>query len=445
MMSSIRVCVRALLLASAPLICGVAYGQATPAASSLSPTVGPSIPTIDGIFHYSLSGSELIQTGYRGSGVGATTVLSGNAGYNSESQVHPFSMVYAGGLMMGNQYSSTATTFQNLALSQGLVKGAWLFGVADSVSYLPQSPTLGLSGIPGVGDLGPYPTQGPGSGPAGGVISSNMTSVSNSLSGNVERRLTALTSISGTGAWTILRYPDSFFGLDNTSYMGQVGLNHRLDARDTVSGGVSYSTFSYGSGIDLTMQTRGINGSFQRVLSHTLSLSVSAGPMWINSSNKVLMPATTTVSANGSLTYVRELTSASLSYNRGVNGGSGVQPGAISDNVNAMIGRSYGREWMASLTANYTRTNGLLNPGAVTGVLTGPEARLYSGGNSNSVYGGLQVSRRLTGSLSAYGSYNIQHQSSTYILESQNAFSGTSHIFGFGITYSPRATRLGMF
>ena len=434
----------AMLAALTPLTSGAALGQARPAATALSPSVGPSLPKIDGVFRYALSASELLQTGY-GSGVGFSTVLSGDANYSSRSEVHPFSMSYAGGLMMGNQYGRTATTFQNFSVSQGLVAGSWLLGVSDSVSYLPQSPTLGLSGIPGVGDLGPYPTQGPGSGPAGGVITNNMTSVTNSLSGNIERRLTALTSISGMGGWTILRYPSSDFGLDNTQKMGQVNLNHRLDLRDTISGGVSYSTFDFGKGIDLSMQTRGINGSFQRVLSRLLSMSISAGPQWINSSNKLLLPNRTTVSVDASLNYVRELTSASLNYSRGVNGGSGVQPGAISDSVGASIGRSYGREWMASLTANYTKSDGLLNPGAFTRPLTGAQALLYSGGNSNSVYGGLQVTRRLTDALSAYGSYNLQHQSTSYILRTQNAFSGTSSTFGFGITYSPRARRLGMF
>jgi hypothetical protein len=424
----------------------VAYGQAAPAATtSLSPAVGPGLPSLDGSFHYALSASELLQTGYNRSGVGFTTSLSGDAAYNNKSAELPFGMIYAGGLLMGNQYQQAVRTFQNLALSQGLVTGKWILGITDSVSYLPQSPTLGLSGIPGVGDLGTLPIQGPGSGPAGGVLTNNSTSVSNSLSGSVERRLTGRTSISGTGSWMILRFPDENTGLGNTQIVGEAGLNHQMDARDTVSGNVNYSVYSYGGGIGLTVLSKGISGAYQRVLSRSLSMSVSAGPEWISGSDSKLIPSRVTTSANLSLSYARETTDASLHYSRGVNGGSGVQPGALSDNISAIIGRSYGRDWMGSVTANYTHSSGLLQ----NGVTVGPEENFasfaYTGGIINLVFGGAQVSRRLGRSLSAYLSYNLQHQSVTNSLAFQNAYSGLTQTVGIGITFSPRSTRLGTF
>jgi hypothetical protein len=420
-----------------------ACAQAAPA-GSMSPTVGPGLPSIDGVFHYALSGSEQVETGYNSSGASYSTSLSGDASYSSRSEARPFSMVYAGGILLGNQYGSSATTFQNFAVSQGLVKGAWLFDISDSVSYLPQSPTTGLSGIPGVGDLGSQPIQGPSTGPAGGILTNNSTNISNGLSGSIERRLTGLTSISGNGSWSILRFPDND-GLDNTQISGELGLNHRINARGTISGNVSYSTFSYGSGINLTVQTRGINGVFQRVLSRTLSVTASVGPQWISSSNGALIPSRVTVATNVGLVYGGRFTNAGLSYLRGVNGGSGVQPGALSDNFTASLGRSYGRDWMASLTANYTRTAGLLQPSALVVAPDLGAALPYAGGSGNTAYGGAQVSRRLGNSFSAYASYNLQHQSIDSSLASQNAFSGLIQTFGIGITFSPRSTRLGQF
>lgn len=426
----------ALLAATASVVCA----QAVPA-STMSPSVGPGLPSIDGIFHYSLSGSEQFQTGYQGSGVTYSTALSGAASYSSRSIARPFSMVYAGGLLLGNEYGSTVTTFQNFAVSQGLVKGAWNFGVSDSVSYLPQSPTTGLSGIPGVGDLGSQPVSGPSSGPAGGILTNNATNVSNALSGNVERRLSERTSVSGSSVWSILRFPDSE-GLDSTQIMGEAGLNHRLDVRDTVSGNVSYSTMSYGSGIDLSIQTLGVNGVFQRVLSRNLSMSASAGPLWIRSSNSALVPSNLTYSADLGLTYTHRYIAGSLSYTRGVEGGSGVQAGVLQDNVSGSIGRTYGRDWMTSLSANYSHSSGLVTNGVA---LISNADLLYSGGTSNTIFGGAQVSRRLTDSLSTYASYNLQHQSIDNSLALQNAFSGFSQTFGVGITFSPRSTRLGQF
>jgi hypothetical protein len=353
-------------------------------------------------------------------------------------------MLYAGGVLFGNQYGQGVRPFQTFAVSQGLVTAAWVFSISDSVSYLPQSPTTGLSGIPGVGDLGSQPIQGPSEGPAGGVLTNSSASISNALSGSVERRITGRTSLSGSSAWTILRFPDSN-GLDNTQISANLGLNHRLDARDTISGSATYATYSYGSGIGLTVQTKGINGSYQRVLSKTLSMSASAGPMWISSSNSVQVPSRVTLSANMSLLYSRRFTTASLVYIRGVNGGSGVQPGALSDTLGASVGRTYGRDWMTSLSANYTRTSGLLQSPVLTGTPPVGVGFLYSGGASKTVYGGAQVSRRLSDSFSAFASYNLQHQSIDSSLAAQNAFSGLSQTVGIGITFSPRSTRLGQF
>jgi hypothetical protein len=418
----------------------VTFAQAVPA-STMSPSVGPGLPSVDGIFHYSLSGSELFETGYQASGLAHSTILSGSASYNSRSVVHPFGMVYSGGLLFGNQYGSTVTTFQNFVVSQGLVKGVWSFGVADSVSYLPQSPTTGLSGLAGLGDIGSEPISGPSSGPAGGILTNNATNVSNALSGNVERRLSDRTSVNGVAAWSILRFPGGE-GLDSQQIMGEGGLNHRLDVRDTVSGNVSYSTMSYGSGIDLSIQTLGVNGAFQRVLSRDLSMNVSAGPLWIRSSNSALVPSNLTYAADLGLTYTHRYIAGSLSYTRGVEGGSGVQAGILQDTVAASIGRTYGRDWMTSLTANYSHSSGLVQNGAT---LISNANFLYAGGKTSTIFGGAQVSRRLTDSLSAYASYNLQHQSIDNSLALQNAFSGLSQTFGVGITFSPRSTHLGQF
>lgn len=449
MTGSVKFCLAILTLtaATASVICA----QAVPA-SSMSPSVGPSLPSIDGVFNYALNGSELFETGESGSGVGTSTAISGDAAYSSGNVARPFSMVYAGGLLLGNQYGNSVTTFQDFAISQGLVKGLWSFGISDSVSYLPQSPTTGLSGIPGVGDLGSQPVQGPSSGPAGGLLTNNSTNISNSLSGNVERRLSTLTSISGTGSWSILRFPDNNgsggtqnSGLDNTQYSGEVGLNHRLDSRDTITGGVVYSTFSYGSGVNLTVQTRGLNVAFQRVLSRKLSLSASAGPQWITSSNSALIPSNLTVATNISLLYAGRSMNGSISYIRGANGGSGVQPGALSDNVSASIGRSYGRDWVASATANYTHTAALLQASALVGAPGLGSSLAYGGGSGDTIFGGAQLTRRLTQSLSAFGSYNLQHQSTSGSLILQNAFSGFIQTFALGVSFSPRSVHLGQF
>jgi hypothetical protein len=398
---------------------------------------------LDGVLHYALSASEVVQYGYYGAGdVTNSSVLSGDVAYTAKSTARPFNLVFAGGVSIGNQGGQGTTTFWNVAASQGYVTRKWVFNISDSFSFLPQSPTTGLSGIPGVGDLGAIPVQGPSEGPAGGVLSFAGNRISNSLGGSAERQLDHATSISGAGSWSVLNFlGDSTNELNNTEVSATVAVNRRLDQRSSASLSAVYSTFTYsGPAANFStpdIETRGINVSYQRLLSRTLSASVSAGPQWVNSSNDLLIPPALNVAASASLSYSRRSTNASVYYSRGVNGGSGVLPGAISDSIGAGLGRSFGRDWVASVSAAYSHTAGLTQLAGIPGA---PSKEIY-----DTVFGGLQVTRRIGTRFSGYLSYGAQNQSSNFFLPGQNALNGTSQTFGIGITYSPRSTRLGQF
>jgi hypothetical protein len=443
----IRVVVSALCLIST--MSSIAYGQAVPAGVSTVDT-GPNPVAPDGVLHYALSASEIVQFGYYGNGeVTGSSVLSGDVAYTSKSVAHPSSLACAIGVLLPNQSGQGVTTYENVSASQGYVTRHWVFNVTDTFSFLPESPTTGLSGVAGVGDVGVIPVQGPAEGPAGGVLTVSGDRIGNTLGGSVERQITPQTSISGAGSWTALRFLDSQAGLDYTMTSGVVAVNHRIDQRNTVSVDAVYSVFDYsGSEAGATrpnFQSRGLNLSYERLVSRTLSVSGSIGPLWVSSSNSALIPSSLDVAGKGSLIYTRRFTHASVFFSRGVNGGSGVLPGALSDVVGFGAGRSYGRDWVVSLSGAYTHTSGLTdlaglnaaegNPASVT-----PVHEIYE-----TVYGGVQVRRRITTNLSGYLSYTAQNQSTNYSLGAQNALSGISQTIGIGISFSPRSTSLGQF
>ncbi len=414
--------------------------QATPTASAgeIRYNPGPTLPLIDGTFHYSLSASELFQTGLNSvSGLTATTSLSGNVEYLSPSSVHPTSLLYSGGILFSNANGQGTQTFQTVTASQGVVGHGWAAGVADTFSFLPQSPTTGLVGVPGLGDIGLQPISDP-SLPAQSVLTNYGKRISNSLSGNVERRLTGRDSISGSANYGILRFIGTDYtggrNLNSNQISGQVGFNHQIDRRSSVSISAQYSTFSYGDNAT-RFNSRGLSLQYSRTLTRSLSFFASAGPQWISSFTAfdpitplvTQVPSRLTVQATAGLSYVRKSSGASLSYSRGVNNGSGVQTGAISDSISASVQRSFNRDWAGSLSSAYTRTSGLVNT------------------NISSVYGGVQVNRRLTNNLSAFAGYTAIHQTYNNTLAARNAFNGISQIFSIGITFSPRRSRLGQF
>jgi hypothetical protein len=427
-----------------------AFGQALPTATEVvtpSPSgTGPRVSWVDGTVHYALSASQIIQSGYYGSGVSGSTGLSGNVAWVSMSQVHPTTLLFSGGVLIGQSGQGTST-YQNVAVSQGLIKGKWIFNVSDSFSFLPQSPTVGLSGIPGVGDVGTVPIPGPSGGPAGGVLTYSGNRIANYLTGDIERRLTGRTSISGAGSWSLLHFLDENAGLDTKTISGDVSINHRINTRNTVSVSAVYSTYDT-TGIyaalppgfpnnTVTYETKGINVSYSRQWTRSLATDFSAGPQWISSSAAQLIPNRLNFYANAGLGYSRQLMNYSLRYTHGVNGGSGVQPGAIADNFNASVGRNFGRDWAASASFSYSRTTGLL--------LLFPNAGSGINGATNTEYGSIQVSRGFTRAISGYVSYTAANQSLNQVLSTQNAFNGLSHTFGIGVTWAPQSKRLGEF
>lgn len=441
----IRIVMSALVL-TANFVC---HAQAVPTAESplMSSSLGPNLPSLDGVVHYALSASEIVQYGYYGPGdVSHSTDLSGDIAYTSKSTVRPFGLLFAGGVILANQSGQGTSSFWNLSASQGYITRHWAFNISDSFSFLPQSPTTGLSGIAGVGDLG-FPVESPTTGPAGGILTTSGDRIGNTLTGSVERQIASNTSVSGSGSWSILHYLDDNAeqGLDNTQITGIVSLNQRLDARSSASLSAVYSDYYFTgpeSGPDEpNFTTRGINLSYSRVLSRSFSANISAGPQWVSSSNGLLIPSAINVAVSAGLSYGYRSTHASVSYSRGVNNGSGVLPGALSDGVSGTVAHTWGRNWLASLSAAYTHTAGL------TQALNG-DSLVSTNEVFDTVYGGGQLTRRISTHFSGYVSYTAQNQSNNnanLLITPFNVLNGTSQTFGVGITFSPRSTNLGQF
>jgi hypothetical protein len=441
----IRIAMSSMLL----ILPSIAAGQAVPTAVVPVSSVGgsPIVPNLDGELHYAVSGSQIVQLGYYGSGeVTSSTALSGDLAYTAKSTTRPFSLIFAGGVLLPNQSGQGTSSFWNVAASQGYTARHWIFNISDSFSFLPQSPTTGLSGIPGVGDLGSIPVQGPVEGPAGGILTVAGNRVQNTLSGSVERQISHATSISGSGSWSILNFLDSKLSqLDSTNVSGSVALNQRFDARSSGSIDAVYSTFTYSGNVIIAgivqpdIETRALNASYQRLLSKSLSVQVAGGPLWINSSNELITPASLNVGATANVGYSRGFTNASVNYSRGVNGGSGVLSGALSDSVYASVGHTYGREYVASLTMGYSHSSGLAQLPTGTNSFV-PVNRIY-----DTFFGGAQLRRAFGPHLSGYVSYTVQSQSDNLPVGAPYAVDGTSHTFGIGVTFTPRSTRLGQF
>jgi hypothetical protein len=412
------------------------FGQALPAAEASPISTGFALPLTAGSLQYAVSTSESLIWGYYGnSGAAATTNVSGDAAYISNSKRDPFSMIFAGGHSWSNT-SQPSYSFFSLSLSQVISFGRWNFVVSDGLSYLPGTPTVGLSGVPGLGDLGVAPVQvGPDTGQ--GVLTDYSSRVSNVASASLGRQITGKTSATASGSYSITRFlgndPYSAGGLDNSSVNAQVGVNHQLDPRTSIGADYAYSTFTFSGntlGVPVAnFRSQTVSGVFTRQMTRKLSINASAGPQWISNDQAGSSSSTGVFAAVGA-SYVTKFGGASLAFVRNTNGGYGVGGGALSDSVSFTLNHTFARVWSAALTSAYTKTTNL--------PLSGLSAYTF-----NTAILGVQTSRALARNLSAYGSYTLQHQSAGGSAVTVDAFNGLSQVLSFGVTYSPMSMHVG--
>jgi hypothetical protein len=407
-------------------------GQAIPAASSNPPSTGFQLPSIAGTMSYSLSANETFTTGYYGgTGTDTSTGVNGNLALITASKLDPFSMVFAGGHYFSTS-AEPAYSFLNLALSQVINLRRWNFILSDAVGYYPSTPSAGLSGIPGTGDLGVVPGVGPvqvGVDTGQGALTPYSTEVSETASVSASRHLTGKTSLQFSGNYNLLDFTGGSAnqGLDSSGEGGSIGLSHAIDHRNTISGNYAYSNYSYQSNqTGFVTQTASL--SYHHDFSRLLSMTMSAGPQWSSSSNNSSIgppiPNSLNAYASVNLSYRARFASYTLSYFHGDNSGGGVLDGARSDSVSFTAARTFARVWRASFTSAYTRTTSLaIQPAGSTAPQT--------------VVTGVQLSRALPHSFSTFASYTLEDQSTATGFD---LFSGLFQVASFGLTYSPRPT-----
>jgi hypothetical protein len=412
------------------ILCLPAFIQAQvesqPPVSNAMPTnnFGFNLPSKIGTLSYSLTGSEQIETGYGGGGVYANTTFSGSLAYLSKSEYNPFSLVYSGGVGFGNvPGTQTAQVYQNLAASQVYRTRSWVFVASDSFSYLPDSPTTGLSGIAGVGDVGVVPVQG-GIGPNQTILTTNSARVSNGLEGSASWQVTPSLDMEGSGNWQVLTFTGSNTGYNTNTISASVGPNYRIDARTSVGASAYYTRQTYPNYQNYLIETEGVSGNFTRAWTRRFSTSFNLGPARTHGATTITIPSRWDLAGSANMSYATRTTGLFASYARSVDAGSGVIFGSISDAVTGGMNRPINRDWTLSADGGYSHNSGLT-----------PVNGLYP--TYESIYGAVQVSHRLTETLSMYGSYSAiwqteHNQSSQFI-----AFNGLNHVVSIGITFAP--------
>jgi len=399
--------------------CAASGAQAVPAANVAS------VP-ITGELQYVLNYSQMAT--FAGSlGNWQMSTLSGSATYANGKDRFPFSMEYGGGyswIIAGPSYG--AGLFQNLLLSQGIVWRKWNLTASNDVSYLPEAPTTGFTGIPGIGEPIGVPSPAPPNGQS--ILTLNTVVIDNMTQAQLAHTLNRAISVSGGGSYNIFRYPDGN-GLDMNMTTANAGPTWRLDARNSVMATYMYSQFSYPQ-YNFSLTTNSGTLGYLRVWNRKITTNVSAGPQWLSSSDTATMPSSVGITANASINYQFQSNSASLVYSHGIAGGGGYLVGGELDSLTLTLSRQFGRNLTVGADASYMRTASLGNS---------PIFGNY--GNFDAMFAGVQASRKLGQYFNVFANYTAMTQSSSSALPA-NVLNQLMQTVSFGIGYSPRSKHL---
>jgi hypothetical protein len=385
------------------------HAQVEPAAT------GPLKVQIASNLEYSLRYSQNAQFGYGESDW--QTNASGSLNYANGKARYPFILDYAGGYtwtLAGPPYSTGV--FQHLLVSQEAFWHKWTAALSDEVSYLPEAPTTGFSGIPGTGE----PIGGAGPPSTQTILTLNTHTLNNNVKGQVDYHFDSADSISMGGASDLLRYPDGN-GINTDTESANAEYTRRLNGRNYFTGEYLFSHFSYPSNGFTFVTQSGLFG-VRRVWNAKLTSNVSVGPQFTQNADTSLIPASSGITAIAALGYQYRFVAANVNFYRGIQGGAGYLPGGYVNAVTAGLSKQFGRDLTFGVTGAYMTT-----------------ASLQVNGTIRSTFGGVQVTRRLGRFMSFFASYTAMNQTTNAALPT-NTLSGLINVTSAGIEYSPRGT-----
>jgi hypothetical protein len=391
---------------------GAAIAQVVPAAT------GPAIvPPAGRSLEYAVRYAQSAQFGVSSSSAQMSTA-SGSLAFVNASERDPFTLQYSGGYtwaLSGPAFESGQ--FQRLFVTQGIDWKKWKLMLGDDASYLPQSPTTGFTGIPGIGE--PIGVTGTAPASSQSILNLNSHAVENNANGSLEFDATKATAVSGGGGSVLLRFPNGD-GLDTDTLSANATVLHTLNGRDSLSVTYLFLNFTYPAYL-VTFETKSGLIGYQHKWTRNLETSFAAGPELLTST---VVPNSLDVAVNASIQYIQRFSSLGLNYTRGTNGGSGYLFGAKVNSATGNFQQQFGIDWELGLTGGFQETDDLTDSGT-----------------TRAIFGGAEATRRFGRDLVVFANYTASTQSSTAALPT-NALNQLMNAISFGVGYSPLPKRL---
>jgi hypothetical protein len=373
------------------------------------------------------------------------TSFSGGIDVHRPSGNSNMTLSYIGGGMISNDSGASNGVVQDLNFSERFLFRRWAISFFDQLNYLPESSFgfngLGAGSLPGTGGPGLGPVFEPGQ----SLLTGRGQNLENSSDGEVDTFLTARSSLTFAGGYTLAHYFDSDL-LNSGGVSVRAGYNYQMDRKDTIAVSYTFGEFIY-SNFNQSIVDHTVQLSYGRRVTGRLAFQVGAGPQvaFFHASitpglgsgggeggTGTSTPGSTTElywSLSTSLQYQMERANLGLTYSHGVSGGSGVLAGSVADIVNGSVTRRVSRTFSSGITGGYSRNKGL-----AIGTVT-PSSQTF-----DYWFVGANLSHPIGRSLGLSLSYQLQYQNSnaSFCLGPTCGTSVIRHLISFGVGWHER-------
>lgn len=339
---------------------------------------------------------------------------------------------YLGGYSFSNQGGQFNSATHEFAISETFNRSRWDGFLLDEVRYSSQASYFGgvtPFDIAGLNDNIPifiHSTFLPGQ----SILTNFGSRLSEVAIGQLDNHLTRNTSITFVGNYSTLHFFNN--GLIDTSAGGfQVGLNHRVDRRNTVAVLYRFNDLWF-SGQPEGVRDNIVLFAFQHEIGARLVFQAGAGPeISLISDTNGVSTTRNSWTADAVLRYQFRRMGFSASYGHFLTGGSGVFLGAITDLASAGVSRELSRVWSVSSTVSYGHNQNLIPIVTAT-------TNLPAGATFNTVFGGIEFHRTFGRTSQLFFGYLARYQTSnSQVCLGVQCSNLVGHQFNLGIRWRP--------
>jgi hypothetical protein len=355
------------------------------------------------------------------------------------------------GYLIGRSFSNAGgefnSTTHDLIASELWSRGRWDGFVFEKLLYSSEAGLLGgvvpfdiigldnMGGLVATGPITLHNTFVPGQ----GIFTGFGPRLNNATVAQVNNHLSRRTYFTLIGNYNTLHFFNS--SLINTSAAGfQAGFGYQRTREDSIALVYRFNDFWYGM-LPISVRDHVVELAYQRQLGQRLLFQIGAGPEFsfihdatlVGSTPGTPLPSTTRTSwsLDSSLQYRLRRVILQGGYDHFLTGGNGVFLGAITDRGFFTYSRELSRLWSANATLSYAHNVNLVP-------LFTPNQNVPANASYDSVYGGIELQRRVGRDSELFFGYLFRYQTANYVVCLTGICKGSNligHQVNFGFSW----------